>query len=276
MNPSLLEEELNFRAKNNDLPKAIITVDLYGQCADYESIIEICSRYNIPIIEDAAEALGAKYKNQNAGTFGKIGTFSFNGNKIITTSGGGMFVTDNKDYADKVRFWSTQSRDPAPHYQHSEIGFNYRLSNLCAAVGRGQLETLDERIKKRRANFEYYQTKLGNLPGIDFMPEPKEYFSNRWLTCCTINLKQFGATREEIRLTLEEENIESRPVWKPMHLQPIFSKYPIRGGQVAESLFENGLCLPSGSNLQQEDLDRVVNIIQDTYETKIRTFRRAA
>jgi pyridoxal phosphate-dependent aminotransferase EpsN len=276
MNPNLLEEELNIRAKKNDLPKVVIVVDLYGQCADYDSIIKICSKYNIPILEDSAEALGAKFKNQNAGTFGKIGVFSFNGNKIITTSGGGMFVTDNKDYADKIRFWATQSRDPAPHYQHSEIGFNYRLSNLCAAVGRGQLETLGERIKKRRKIFEYYQTKLGDLPSINFMPEPEGYFSNRWLTCCTINPKQFGVTREEIRLALEKENIESRPVWKPMHLQPVFSKYPIRDGQVAESLFENGLCLPSGSNLQQDDLDRVVDIIKNIYETKNRTFRRAA
>jgi pyridoxal phosphate-dependent aminotransferase EpsN len=281
MNPNLLEEELNFRAKNDDLPKAVMVVDLYGQCVDYESITEICTKYNIPIIEDAAEALGAKYNsikfhNKNAGTFGTIGIFSFNGNKIITTSGGGMFVTDNKNYADKIRFWATQSRDPAPHYQHSEIGFNYRLSNLCAAVGRGQLETLDERIKKRRENFEYYQAKLGDLSGIDFMPEPEGYFSNRWLTCCTINPKQFGTTREEIRLTLEKENIESRPVWKPMHLQPIFEKYPIRGGQIAESLFENGLCLPSGSNLTQNDLDRVVGIIQNIYGTKNRIIKRAA
>jgi pyridoxal phosphate-dependent aminotransferase EpsN len=276
MNPNLLEEELNFCAKNNDLPKAVITVDLYGQCADYESIIKICSKYNIPILEDAAEALGATYKNQYAGTFGKIGVYSFNGNKIITTGGGGMFVTDNKDYADKIRFWATQSRDPAPHYQHSEIGYNYRLSNLCAAVGRGQLETLNERIKKRRENFEYYQTKLGDLPGIDFMPEPEGYFSNRWLTCCTINPKQFGATREEIRLTLEKENIESRPVWKPMHLQPVFAKYPIRGGKVAESLFENGLCLPSGSNLKQNDFDRVIGIIQNIYKTENRDIKRAA
>jgi pyridoxal phosphate-dependent aminotransferase EpsN len=281
INPNLLEEELNFRAKNNDLPKAVVTVDLYGQCADYESIIEICTKYNIPIIEDAAEALGAKYNstkfhNQHAGTFGEIGIYSFNGNKIITTSGGGMFVTDNKNYADKIRFWATQSRDPAPHYQHSEIGFNYRLSNLCAAVGRGQLETLDERIKKRRKNFEYYQTKLGDLRGINFMPEPEGYFSNRWLTCCTINPNQFGVSREEVRLALEKENIESRPVWKPMHLQPVFEKYPIRGGQVAESLFENGLCLPSGSNLEQNDLDRVVKIIQNIYRTKNRTIGKAA
>jgi pyridoxal phosphate-dependent aminotransferase EpsN len=276
IDPNLLEEELNYRAKNNDLPKAVIAVDLYGQCADYESIIKICTKYDIPVLEDAAEALGAKYHNKNAGTFGNIGVFSFNGNKIITTSGGGMFVTDNKNYADKIRFWATQSRDPAPHYQHSEIGYNYRLSNLCAAVGRGQLETLDERIKKRRANFEYYQTKLGDLPGINFMPEPGGFFSNRWLTCCTINPNQFGTSREGIRLALEKENIESRPVWKPMHLQPVFEKYPTRNRKVAETLFENGLCLPSGSNLQQNDLDRVVDIIQNIYETKNRIVKRAA
>jgi pyridoxal phosphate-dependent aminotransferase EpsN len=276
MNPNLLEDELKNCVEKNELPKAVITVDLYGQCADYKSIVEICSKYNIPILEDSAEALGAKYHNKFAGTFGKIGVFSFNGNKIITSGGGGILVTNDKDWADKARFWATQSRDPAPHYQHSEIGFNYRLSNLCAAVGRGQLESLDERIQKRRANFEYYKTKLGDLPAIKFMPEPQGFISNRWLTSCTINANQFGASREEIRLALEAENIESRPVWKPMHLQPVFAKYPIRGGKIAETIFETGLCLPSGSNLTENDLDRVIIATRKIYEEHNKTFRRAA
>ena len=261
MDPQLLADELKERASINRLPKAIIVVDLYGQCAEYEPIQEICDRYEIPILEDAAEALGASYQGKQAGLFGKIGIFSFNGNKIITTSGGGMLVTDNADWAEKVRFWATQSRDPAPHYQHSEIGYNYRLSNLCAAVGRGQLETLEERIRLRRLNYEYYRNRLEHLPGLEFMPEPNGHFANRWLTCCTIDPHAFGCSREEIRLALAAENIESRPVWKPMHIQPVFSMYPVRGGEVSETLFENGLCLPSGSILTEDNLDNVVTTI---------------
>jgi pyridoxal phosphate-dependent aminotransferase EpsN len=219
----------------------------------------------VPILEDAAEALGAKYRGQNAGLFGKIGIFSFNGNKIITSSGGGMLVTDNKGWAKKVRFWATQSRDPAPHYQHSEIGYNYRMSNLCAAVGRGQLLTLDERVATRRANFNDYKKHLGDLPGIDFMPEPDGFFSTRWLTVLTIDQEQFGKSREDVRLALEANNIESRPLWKPMHIQPVFARCRHRGGEISESLFQNGLCLPSGSDLTPEDLERVVETIRQCY-----------
>ncbi|MCL2623695.1 MAG: aminotransferase class I/II-fold pyridoxal phosphate-dependent enzyme [Planctomycetaceae bacterium] len=267
IDPQLLADELAECARRNKLPRAVIAVDLYGQCADFDAILEICTKYEIPILEDAAEALGAKYKGNNAGTFGKIGIFSFNGNKIITSSGGGMLVTDNEDWAKKVRFWATQSRDPAPHYQHSEIGYNYRMSNLCAAVGRGQLLTLDERVAARRANFEYYKKCLSDLPGIDFMPEPEGFFSTRWLTVLTIDPAKFGTKlfgrstgREDIRLALEAENIEARPVWKPMHLQPVFAQCRHRGGDVAESLFQNGLCLPSGSDLTPEQLDRIISI----------------
>lgn len=273
MDPDLLAKELHERALKNRLPKAVVVVDLYGQCADYDPIVEICDRYEIPILEDAAEALGASCHGKQAGVFGKVGVFSFNGNKIITTSGGGMLVTDNPDWADKARFWATQSRDPAPHYQHSEIGFNYRLSNLCAAVGRGQLETLDERIRLRRSHCEYYRRRLDGLPGIEFMPEPKGFFSNRWLTCLTVDPKHFGATREDVRLALQAEKIESRPVWKPMHLQPFFSDGAVRGGQVAESLFENGLCLPSGSGMSAEEMERVVMTIRDVYRHAERRHR---
>jgi dTDP-4-amino-4,6-dideoxygalactose transaminase len=264
MAPQLLADELEDCAKRNKLPKAVIPVDLYGQCADYGSIVEICQRYDVPILEDAAEALGAKYHGKNAGLFGKIGIFSFNGNKIITSSGGGMLVTDDEDWARKVRFWATQSRDPAPHYQHSEIGYNYRMSNLCAAVGRGQLLTLEERVAARRANFEYYKTQLGDLSGLDFMPEPEGFFSTHWLTVLTIDPSKSGATREDVRLALESQNIEARPVWKPMHLQPVFSGCRVRCCKTALSLFENGLCLPSGSNLAHKELDRVIDVVKTT------------
>ncbi|MCL2349538.1 MAG: aminotransferase class I/II-fold pyridoxal phosphate-dependent enzyme [Planctomycetaceae bacterium] len=262
IDPQLLADELADCAKKNKLPKAVIPVDLYGQCADYDAILEICKKYEIPVLEDAAEALGAKYQGENAGLFGKLGAFSFNGNKIITTSGGGMLVTDNEDWAKKVRFWATQARDPAPHYQHSEIGYNYRMSNLCAAVGRGQLLTLDERVVARRANFDYYKKHLGDLPGVTFMPEPKNFFSTHWLTVLTIDPAKFGKSCEEVRLALDAVNIESRPVWKPMHLQPVFSHCRHRGGEVSESFFQNGLCLPSGSDLTSKELDQVIDVIK--------------
>ena len=269
IDPQLLADELADCAGRNKLPKAVVPVDLYGQCADYDAIVEICQKYDVPILEDAAEALGAKYHDKNAGLFGKIGVFSFNGNKIITTSGGGMLVTDNEEWAKKVRFWATQSRDPAPHYQHSEIGYNYRMSNLCAAVGRGQLLTLDERVAARRANFDDYKKHLGDLPGIDFMPEPEGFFSTRWLTVLTIDPAQCGRSeyrcgksREDVRLALDAENIEARPVWKPMHLQPVFAHCRNRGGEISESLFQNGLCLPSGSDLTPKELERVVEAIK--------------
>ncbi len=261
LDPNLLERELRVCARRGRLPKAVLPVDLYGQCADYGPILEICGRYGVPVIEDAAEALGAQYRGQSAGTFGKIGCFSFNGNKIITASGGGMLVSDSPDLCRKARYLATQARDPAPHYQHSQIGFNYRMSNLLAAVARGQLSVLDDRVRQRRANFDSYQAELGSLPGIAFMPEPETCRSTRWLTCVTVDPSQFGATREEIRLELERANIESRPVWKPLHLQPVFASCRVAGGRVAESLFERGLCLPSGSSLTTADLCRVADTI---------------
>lgn len=258
MDPDLLAEELEIRAKTGNLPKAIVVVDLYGQCADYERIAKISRFYGIPIIEDAAEALGATYRGQSAGTFGELGFFSFNGNKIITTSGGGMLVTKRKDLADKIRFLATQARDPVPHYQHSEIGYNYRMSNLLAAVGRGQLSVLDTRVEQRRANYEFYHEALGDLPGITFMPEIVGGRSTRWLTCISVDPEQYGASSEDIRLACERENIESRPVWKPMHLQPVFKDCQVVGGSVSEDLFRRGLCLPSGSCLTKADRVRVL------------------
>jgi pyridoxal phosphate-dependent aminotransferase EpsN len=262
MDPNLLEEELAACARRGKLPKAVVTVDLYGQCADYAPILAACRRYDVPVIEDAAEALGATYDGQPAGTFGVLGCFSFNGNKIITASGGGLLVSAHGEFCERARFLATQSRDPAPHYEHSCIGFNYRMSNLLAAVGRGQLGVLDKRVEARRAHFDAYRGELGNLPGMEFMPEHPRARSTRWLTCLTINPQRFGASREDVRLALEAQNIESRPVWKPMHLQPVFRNCRVRGGAVSEALFRDGLCLPSGSNLADKDRRRVIQVIQ--------------
>ena len=256
LDPNLLAEELQACAKRGKLPKAVISVDLYGQCADYDPIMKACAQYEIPLIEDAAEALGSTYKGRPAGSFGALGVFSFNGNKIITTSGGGMLVSERKDFIDRARFLSTQARDPAPHYEHSHIGYNYRLSNLLAAVGRGQLRVLDQRIEQRRANNAFYREAL-HIPGIEFMPEASYGRSNCWLTCLTVDPKAFGATREDIRTHLDRLDIESRPVWKPMHLQPVFKGCRARGGDVSRDLFERGLCLPSGSSLTTPERDRV-------------------
>jgi pyridoxal phosphate-dependent aminotransferase EpsN len=262
MDPTLLAEELDACAKKRRLPKAVIVVDLYGQCADYNPVIEICKKYEIPIVEDAAEALGSTYQGTSAGKFGEMGVFSFNGNKIITTSGGGMLVSDNKDYIDQARFLSQQARDPAPHYEHSHIGFNYRMSNLLAAVGRGQLERLDQKVSKKRSINEFYRNTLGDLSGIDFMPEAPYGISNCWLTVILITPEKFGMDREEVRLALEAENMESRPIWKPMHLQPVFKGCRVRGGEVSEDLFRRGICLPSGTQMTQEDLERVTKVVK--------------
>lgn len=265
LSPGLLEEELADRARRGRLPKAVITVDLYGQCADYDPIRAAADRYGVPIVEDAAEALGATYKGRAAGSLGDLGVFSFNGNKILTTSGGGALVSRRREWIEKARFLATQARDPAPHYQHSHVGHNYRLSNLLAAVGRGQLRVLEERVAQRRANNAFYREALRNLPGIELMPEASYGRWNGWLTCLLIDPAAFGATREDVRLHLECLNIESRPVWKPMHLQPVFAVCRMRGGAVSEELFEKGLCLPSGSSLTQNDLERVVEAIRHVH-----------
>jgi dTDP-4-amino-4,6-dideoxygalactose transaminase len=264
MDPVLLREELDACATRGRLPGAVIVVDLYGQSADYDPILDACARYEVPVIQDSAEALGATYKGRKVGTQGRCGIFSFNGNKIITTSGGGMLVSDDSALIERARFLATQARDPEPHYQHSTIGFNYRISNVLAAIGRGQLRVLGEHMAARRHNFERYQATLGAAPGIEFMPLASYGEANFWLTCITIDPEQFGATREEMRVALAAHNIEARPIWKPLHLQPVFAHCRVRGGPVAEKAFELGLCLPSGSSLTDAELDRVCAIVLAT------------
>lgn len=261
MDPIVLERAIDDRIKNGRKPKAIIAVHLYGMPAKIADIMKVASKHSIPVIEDAAEALGASYGGKKCGTFGDIGIYSFNGNKIITTSGGGAMVSRNAEWIQKAKFLSTQARDPAPHYEHSHIGYNYRLSNICAGIGRGQMKVLDERVNQRRKVFQFYQKHLGSIPGLSFQPEAQGSFANRWLTCITLD-KKHHKTPEDIRVALESENIESRPLWKPMHLQPVFKDALYYGNGVSEGLFSRGLCLPSGSNLNEEDLDRVVKIVK--------------
>ncbi|MFZ1290141.1 MAG: DegT/DnrJ/EryC1/StrS family aminotransferase [Melioribacteraceae bacterium] len=318
VSPILLEEAIKDRIAKGKKPKAIIAVHLYGMPAKLNDLMTISAKYSIPIIEDAAEALGSRYQlkikdeeygevkierekgkseseeaikqkseieNSNlsagaeflihnsefmmCGSFGLMSILSFNGNKIITTSGGGALLSNNKDYIEKARFLATQARDNAPHYQHSNIGYNYRLSNVCAAIGRGQLTVLEKRVKQRRSNFNFYKEALANIEGIEFQPEMEGSFSNRWLTAITVNPKfTKGITREDIRLALDAENIESRPLWKPMHLQPVFQNAPKYVNGTSEKLFEDGLCLPSGSNLTEEDLERIVGIVKKTVKKK--------
>ena len=260
--PDLLAQALEDGQNSGKLPKVVLAVDVVGQAADYRRIQEICLEYDVPLVEDAAEALGATYDGRPAGSFGEIGCFSFNGNKIITTSGGGMLVTDREEWAEQARFLATQARDPAPHYQHSQIGYNYRMSNLLAAVGRGQLHHLDDHVDRRRAIFDRYRQQLGGLPGIEFMPEPERCRSTRWLTAMTIDPNAFGASREDVRLALEQENIESRPAWKPMHQQPVFADCQMYGGSVCERIFETGLSLPSGTALSEEQQLRVIETVR--------------
>jgi pyridoxal phosphate-dependent aminotransferase EpsN len=265
MGPGLLAETLQRKARHprgGRLPKAVVLVHLYGQSADIDPVRAACAEHGVTLIEDAAEALGSSYRGRSPGTLGALGVFSFNGNKIITTSGGGMLVGEDEALIAHARKLATQARDPAPHYQHSEVGYNYRLSNVLAAIGRGQLRVLEERVQARRRVFDFYVETLGRLPGIEFMPEAPWGRHTRWLTCLTVAPEQFGATREEIRLALEAENIEARPVWKPMHLQPVFAGCEAVGGAVAEELFDRGLCLPSGSSLTPDDQARIVSVVE--------------
>ncbi|MDX9787077.1 MAG: aminotransferase class I/II-fold pyridoxal phosphate-dependent enzyme [Desulfobacterales bacterium] len=296
MDPKILERELARCAAEGKLPKAVVPTDLYGQCCDLARITAVCDGYGVPVVCDSAEAMGASYlprvsererKNSvHAGKGARASVYSFNGNKIITTSGGGMLASDDAALIDKARFWSQQARDPFPHYEHTEIGYNYRMSNVVAAIGRGQLRVLGARVARRREIFDYYRNALEGVPGIEVMPEAAHGRCNRWLTVILISPEWFGADREAVRLALEAENIESRPVWKPMHLQPVFDpqisqitrisqigadcrkgkRYPCRvvGGCVSEDLFERGLCLPSGTAMTEADLDRVVRIVRGT------------
>lgn len=267
IDPSLACDTIINKVKKGKKPKAVVVVDLYGQPANIDPILDICNQYEIPVIEDAAEALGATYNGKSVGTFGLFGAFSFNGNKIITTSGGGMLVSERKDLIDHARKLSTQARDAAPHYEHSEIGYNYRMSNILAAIGRGQLRVLKERVEKRRYIFERYKDLLEEVPGISFQPEAPWGRSNRWLTCILIDEKEFGATREDIRLALEAENIEARPIWKPMHMQPVFKDFERIGGTLAEEIFQNGLCLPSGSAMSDKDIELVADVIKKVHNS---------
>ncbi len=266
MDPELLAMVLAKRAAEDCLPKAVVLVHLYGQPADIDPVKKMCDQYQLPLIEDAAEGLGAQYKGKPPGTSGLAGFYSFNGNKIITTSGGGMIVSDDKALIDKVKFWATQARDNAGHYEHSEIGYNYRMSNVLAAIGRGQIRVLSERVKRKREIFEQYRQSLADLPGITFMPEPDFAHSTRWLTCLTIDPKQAGIGRDMVIQELEKNNIESRPTWKPMHMQPLYQGYEVIGGHVSEQIFKTGLCLPSGTSMSDEDLQRVISIIQDCWK----------
>jgi dTDP-4-amino-4,6-dideoxygalactose transaminase len=262
LDPDLLAEALADRVRRGRRPKAVIAVDLYGQCADYDRITAACAPYDIPVIQDASESLGATYRGRPAGGQGLLAAFSFNGNKILTTSGGGMLVSSRLDWIAEARQLASQARDPAPHYQHSKVGYNYRLSNLLAAIGRGQLRALADRVAARRRTFEAYRSALGDLPGWSFMPEAAYGTCTRWLTCVTIDPQVAALDREAVRQALEREDIEARPLWKPMHLQPVFADCPVYGGEVGRRLFDEGLCLPSGSALSDADRARVVGVVR--------------
>ena len=269
MSPKALRRAFQAAEQMRKLPKAVMVVNLYGQSADMDELLAICNQYNVPVIEDAAESLGATYKGKASGSFGKFGIFSFNGNKIITTSGGGMLVSDDLGALEKARFWATQARDQARHYQHSEIGYNYRMSNVLAGIGRGQLQVLEERVAARRAIFSRYYEEFSGVPGIEFMPEASYGRHTRWLTTMTVDADKCGVSAIEIMDALAADNIESRPVWKPMHLQPVFAKCPYYSysdnESIADKLFENGICLPSGSNMTTEDMDRVISVMKKCF-----------
>ena len=259
-----MREELSWARRDGQRVGAVIAVDLYGQCADLDALADACAEYEVPLIEDAAEALGASYKGRSAGGMGRLGVFSFNGNKIITTSGGGMLVSSDEDLVSKARWLASQARESAAHYEHREVGYNYRLSNVLAGIGRAQLTRLEDRVARRRANFDFYRKALQSEPGLTFMPEAPWGSSSRWLSVIQIDSMLFGAGPEDVRIHLEATNIESRPVWKPLHLQPLFAGSRVAGGRVAERLFERGLCLPSGSQMTNADLRRVANRVKST------------
>ncbi|OUN66811.1 MULTISPECIES: DegT/DnrJ/EryC1/StrS family aminotransferase [unclassified Butyricimonas] len=265
MDPELLEEAIKDREeKTGRLPKAIITVHLYGMPGKLNEILEVANHYKIPVLEDSAEALGSEYKGRKCGTFGEYAALSFNGNKMITTSGGGALVCPNEERAKRALFYATQAREQAPHYQHEKIGYNYRMSNICAGIGRGQMFVLDEHIARRRAIHDLYVKLLNGVKGVEVMcqPEGEGFNSNYWLTCITVKPEEAGFTREDLRLTLEGGNIESRPLWKPMHLQPVFKEAPFYGNGTSDRLFEIGLCLPSGPTLTDQDIERVAKVVR--------------
>lgn len=262
MDPDLLAEAVEYFISKGQKPKAVVPTDLYGQCADYDRILEILEPHGIPLVIDAAESVGSTYKDRHAGKGALMAAYSFNGNKIITTSGGGLLASDDEELIARARWLSQQAKEPLPHYEHKEIGYNYRMSNLVAAVGRGQLEVIQERVDRKREIFDFYEKSLGECAGISFMPEADYGRCNRWLSVVLIDEELFGANPDQIRIALEEHNIESRPVWKPMHMQPVFQKNKVFGGDVGEDLFKRGLCLPSGTAMTGEELERTVEIIK--------------
>ena len=264
LDPNILEDALRDRARRGKLPRALVVVDLYGQCADLDSILATCCGYEVPVLEDAAEALGATYRKRPAGAFGELGVFSFNGNKIITTTGGGMLASRNAAWVEKARFWSQQARNPGIAYEHSELGYNYRMSNVLAGIGRGQLEVLDLRVRQRRAIAFRYREAFADLPGISLMPQAPYGLHTNWLSCFLIDEEEFGCSRDELIRSLDAANIESRPVWKPMHLQLLYAGCQCYGGEVAEDLFRRGICLPSSSSLSLEDQLYVINQVRFT------------
>jgi len=264
LDPNILEDALRQRAQRKKLPRAVVVVHLYGQCADMDPILELCRSYDVPVLEDAAEALGAKYHNRPAGTVGDVGAFSFNGNKIITTTSGGMLASRNAAWVEKARFWAQQARDPGIAYEHSELGYNYRMSNVLAGIGRGQLEVLDLRVQQRRAIAFRYRDAFANLPGITLMPQASYGLHTNWLSCFLIDEDRFGCSRDAVIRALDEANVESRPVWKPMHLQPLYAGCERNGGKVAEDLFRRGICLPSSSSLTEQEQLHVINTVRRT------------
>ncbi|HWR51665.1 MAG TPA: aminotransferase class I/II-fold pyridoxal phosphate-dependent enzyme [Bryobacteraceae bacterium] len=262
LDPDILADAFREKSRRNRLPRAVIVVHLYGQCADMNPILEICGRYGVPVLEDAAEALGASYRGRQAGTLGDVGTFSFNGNKIITTTGGGMLVSPRRSFADRARFWATHARDPVPWYEHSEMGHNYRMSNVLAGIGRGQLRVLELRVEQRRAVAFRYRAAFCDLHGIELMPQASNGVHTNWLSCFVIDESRFGCSRDALVQALENANVESRPVWKPMHLQPLYRRAERFGGETAEDLFRRGVCLPSSSSLTEAQQLRVVNAVR--------------
>jgi pyridoxal phosphate-dependent aminotransferase EpsN len=262
LDPNLLEDALRERTGEGKRPRALVVVHLYGQCADMDPILQLCRQYDVPLLEDAAESLGSTYKGRPSGCFGDVGVFSFNGNKIVTTTGGGMLASDNAEWVKKARFWSQQARDPGLAYTHSEIGYNYRMSNVLAGIGRGQLKVLDQRVKQRREIAFRYRDAFADLPGISLMPQAPYGLHTNWLSCFLIDEREFGRSRNELIRALMKEDIESRPVWKPMHMQPLYAGCAVYGGVVAEDLFARGICLPSTSSLTWEDQVYVINAVR--------------
>jgi len=268
MDPHLLEDALRRRASRNRLPRAVVVVDLFGQCADLEPILDSCRKYGVPLVEDAAEALGGSYKGRSAGTWGDVGAFSFNGNKIITTTGGGMLVSSNQEWVDKARYWSTQARCPGIAYEHSDVGYNYRLSNVLAGIGRGQLEVLAERVEQRRRVAFRYRDAFSDIEGITFMPQAEYGLHTNWLSCFLIDQQRFGCSRDELIRILDAAGVESRPLWKPMHMQRLYQGCARYGGSVAEYLFAHGICFPSSSSLTHEEHAYVVNVVREAASSR--------